>query len=62
MQHYGIDPVTRTAVEVEVEWLTSPLDVDGVPMSMTVERSVGRLPTVGVPYCYWDVARERGWM
>ena len=31
MQHYGIRPVTGTAVEVEVEWLTSPLDVDGDP-------------------------------
>lgn len=62
-QHYGIDPATRTASPTEIEWLRAPLDVDGVPMTVEVERfAQGRVLTVGIPYCYWDVARERGWI
>lgn len=62
IKHFRIDPVTCTAAPTELEWLTAPLDVDGVPMTVEVNHSVGALPVVGVPYCFWDWAREWGYL
>jgi hypothetical protein len=61
-QHFGIDPVTRTEALTEVDWIRAPVDADGLPITVEVERSVGRLLTVGIPRCYWSIARERGWL
>lgn len=61
-QHYGTDPLSRRESPTEVEWLSAPLDVDGMPTTVEVEHYRGRLPTVGVPRSYWDIAAERGWL
>ncbi len=60
IMHYGVDPFACTQMATEVEWLTMPTDVDGLPIRMDVERTRGRVLTVGVPNCYWRWARERG--
>lgn len=62
VQHYGIDPLSGDATPTEVEWVSYASDVDGLPASMRVERSTHRrVPTVGVPRCWWSVAAQGGW-
>jgi hypothetical protein len=60
--HYGFDPFTRQASPTEVEHYRAPTDSDGLPMSIEVERKLDRIETVGIPVCYWSIARERGWL
>ncbi len=61
-RHFGKDPATRSESPIEVEWQTLREDVDGRPLNQTLERTAyGRILTVGVPTCFWNVARERGW-
>ncbi len=62
-QHYGRDPLSGQVTATDIEWLRWPLDADGLPIRMEVERTrQARVLTVGVPRCYWSEARARGWL
>jgi hypothetical protein len=57
--HFGIDPATRSVALAEVEFTSVSEDVDGLPNVLEVSHHRGRIPTFGIPECYWSLARER---
>jgi hypothetical protein len=62
-QHHGIDPVTAQVIDdPTVEFASTIVDADGVPATVRVETVRQRVPTVGIPKMFWDVAAERGWV